>query len=299
MKIRNLQLMLVALTAATLAWTPFTAAAGGDGVDVILEWNAIALEANVIDHSGPDLPGDLLSDTQGPPASARVLAMVHAAMFDAYNSIDGSYTPYLTDAPAAPGASVDAAVARAAHETLLALIPAGAVVYADALQTTLDRVTDATSRADGEDVGFIVADALLAARAGDAAFLGGTYTPGGDPGDHDVDPQNPAQSFISPDIAGMPPFGVSDVLAYRAPEPPSLRSRAYTRAFREVRRLGDFRGGDSGATVPRNDETYVIANYWSYNGSPGTGTPPRLYNQIARLIAIQEGNTEVENARLF
>jgi hypothetical protein len=29
------------------------------------------------------------------------------------------------------------------------------------------------------------------------------------------------------------------------------------------------------------------------------GTPPRLYNQIARTIAVQEGNTIVENSRLF
>ena len=36
-----------------------------------------------------------------------------------------------------------------------------------------------------------------------------------------------------------------------------------------------------------------------YDGRPGLGTPPRLYNQIARTVAIQEGNTEAENARLF
>ncbi len=43
----------------------------------------------------------------------------------------------------------------------------------------------------------------------------------------------------------------------------------------------------------------MIANYWSYNGSPGTGTPPRLYNQIAREIALRAGNNVSQNARLF
>ena len=27
--------------------------------------------------------------------------------------------------------------------------------------------------------------------------------------------------------------------------------------------------------------------------------PPRLYNQIAQAIAVQENNTEIQNARLF
>src|SRR5205823_1323922 len=32
---------------------------------------------------------------------------------------------------------------------------------------------------------------------------------------------------------------------------------------------------------------------------PGLGSPPRLYNQIARVIAAERGNTEVQNARYF
>ena len=43
----------------------------------------------------------------------------------------------------------------------------------------------------------------------------------------------------------------------------------------------------------------MIGIYWGYDGRPGLGTPPRLYNQIARTIAVQEGNTEAENARMF
>ncbi len=271
----------------------------GSDWDVILEWNAVALEANVLDHNGPDVPGDQLSPTQGPPASARVLAMVHGAMFDAYNSIDRRYTPYLVQVDAAAGASADAAAAQAAHDVLRALIPAGASVYEDALERTMQRTTDPQSHMDGADVGAAVAAQMLAARGGDAAFLGGSYAPTGEPGNRDVDPENPGQSFISPDIGGLPPFGVIDVEPFRAPPPPPLPSVEYATAFEEVRRLGAFRGGETGDEVPNDDLSYVIANFWSYNGSPGLGTPPRLYNQIARVIAAEQDNAVHENARLF
>ncbi len=277
------------------------------GEDVILEWNAVALQVNVIDHNGRDTPGDELSDTQGPPASARVLALVHAAMFDAYNTIDPRYTPYLGQPiPNPPGASVDAAVAQAAHDVVIGLFPGNRAprpaireFVDDALHTTLSRVKRNSSRNKGRTVGKIVARKLLKTRRHDDLFLGGIYQPTGSPGDHDVDPFNPQQSFISPDIGGLSPFGVTSVLPYRAPAPPELSSAIYADAFAEVRDLGVFRGGGEGEPITTDDETYVIANYWSYNGSPGTGTPPRLYNQLVREIAIRAGNDVAENARLF
>ncbi len=283
------------------------------GQDVILEWNAVALQVIVIDHNGPDTPGDQLSNTQGPPASARVLALVHAAMFDAYNTIDPRYTSYLgSPFPSPPGASIDAAVAQAAHDVIVGLYsgnqaprPEIRQFVDDALQATLARVTSNSSRNKGRTVGKIIAKKLLQLRRMDGNFLGGTYTPVIAVGEHNVDPKHPQQSFISPEIGGLPPFGVSNIVAYRAPPPPSPNSTdpgdilEYAFAFEEVERLGVFRGGTTGAMAPTDDETYVIANFWSYNGSPETGTPPRLYNQIARQIAIRAGNDVWQNARLF
>lgn len=280
--------------------------ASGDRPDVILEWNAVALKANLIDHNGLDTPGNLLSDTQGPPASARVLAIVHAAMFDAYNSVKPRYTSYLVRVPWARNASADAAVAKAAHDVLMDLYsgpeeprPQIREMVSDSLKKTLRRVRSRPRKIRGIIVGKIVAKIILQSRFGDSAFLGGDYTPTVEIGYHDVDPKNPGQSFISPDFGGLSPFGVESVTPYLAPTPPPISSSEYAMAMEEVKRLGEFRGGSTGATVPTNDESYVIANYWSYNGSPGTGTPPRLYNQIARLIAEQRRNKVGENARLF
>lgn len=286
---------LVRLTLLGLALTyaadiPVGAA---EPVDVILEWNAIALEANAIDHTAPEAPGDALSVTQGPPASARALAIVHAAMFDAYNSVDARYTPYYVPAPSANGASADAAVAQAAHDVLVALYPAGEDFFDDALEQTLARVASRPARNKGIAAGAFVAEQILDLRAGDGADVPHTYTPTGAIGNHDVDPLHPTQGFISPDYGLVTPFAVSDITVYRAPPPPSIDSAEYTFAFNEVRALGE-----ADSTERTFDET-VIGLYWSYNGSPMMGTPPRLYNQIARVIAVQEKNKVHENARLF
>jgi hypothetical protein len=49
-----------------------------------------------------------------PAAGQRVVAMMQVAMFDAINSIDRSYRPYLVQLPAAPTTSKEAAAATAA-----------------------------------------------------------------------------------------------------------------------------------------------------------------------------------------
>src|SRR6516225_5590256 len=57
--------------------------------DVILAWNAVALEVNRISYSG-----NVVNDELGPTRSSRALAIEHVAMFDAWNSIHRQYTPY-------------------------------------------------------------------------------------------------------------------------------------------------------------------------------------------------------------
>jgi vanadium chloroperoxidase len=53
------------------------------------------------------------------------------------------------------------------------------------------------------------------------------------------------------------------------------------------------------------DQT-LIGIFWGYDGAAGLGTPPRLYNQILRRLAMSRSpgnptkpNTEAQNARLF
>jgi vanadium chloroperoxidase len=54
-----------------------------------------------------------------------------------------------------------------------------------------------------------------------------------------------------------------------------------------------------GGIAPRTPEETLIGIYWAYDGAAGLGTPPRLYNQIVRRLAIAKGNSVAQNARLF
>ena len=55
----------------------------------------------------------------------------------------------------------------------------------------------------------------------------------------------------------------------------------------------------AGGAGPRTTDETLIGIFWGYDGAAELGTPPRLYNQIIRQIAIAQNNTEAQNAELF
>jgi hypothetical protein len=61
--------------------------------------------------------------TNYPVMGVRMMAMVHAAMFDAVNSIERRYRPYLVQLPAERTTSEEAAAATAAAEVLATINP--------------------------------------------------------------------------------------------------------------------------------------------------------------------------------
>src|SRR4051794_16418405 len=86
--------------------------------DPVLEWNGIALDAIKNDSFlGANIT------CPGPDLQARALAIVQIAVYDAVNSIDGSYDAYLTQVNAPHDASITTAVAQAGHDTLVNLFP--------------------------------------------------------------------------------------------------------------------------------------------------------------------------------
>jgi hypothetical protein len=258
--------------------------------DVVLEWNAIALDA---------LKNDSLLGANakqvGPTRASRALAIVQAAVFDAVNSIDHSYDPYLIEVNAPKGASITAAAAQAAHDTLVALYPDYKPTLDADLAADLASIP-AVPRAEGVLVGKAVAAAILAARQNDGADVDMPYTPGDQPGQWRPDPLHPDQKALGSLWGDVTPFALKNPEQFHVPPPPALTSAQYTAAFNEVKSLG----GD-GVITPtvRTPEQTQIAFFWGYDGSPGLSTPPRLYNQIAEVLAKQEGNSVAENARFF
>ena len=78
--------------------------------------------------------------------------------------------------------------------------------------------------------------------------------------------------------------------------PPALNSTAYAQAFKQILQLG---GDGVNSPTQRTVDQTLVGVFWGYDGSPGIGVPPRLYNQIVEVIAGQMHNSEVQNARLF
>src|SRR3989454_10930547 len=97
----------------------------GPGVtDRLRHWNQIAVDASGVDHT-PVPPGDprVFGEQFGPGRSSRALAIVPIAVFDAVNAVVGGFQSYTRLRAASQDASVEAAIALAAHHTLAALFP--------------------------------------------------------------------------------------------------------------------------------------------------------------------------------
>jgi hypothetical protein len=201
-------------------------------------------------------------------------------------------------------ASLNAAVAQAAHETLTALYPNQSAVFDAELARVLAGISPHHGRDEGRLVGLFAALNILADRAGDGGDAPNGTFPGGPKviGEHRPDPLNAGQGLLTPLWGAVTPFAMDDVTNFHAPPPPRPDSpdvaerMAYALAYDDVLRLG----GDGVVTpTERTAEQTEIGLFWGYDGSNGLGVPPRLYNQVARVISKEEHHSAIENARLF
>lgn len=260
-------------------------------MDSILFWNAVALEANRESFTNGK------NEQPGPTLSSRALAIVHLAMYDAYAAFDPTAgAAYLSGLPPAPPppASAQAAVAAAAYFTLAALYP-GQKNFFD---TSLSEAGGVLN--EGHEFGRTVAQAILADRRNDPGAGADGFVPSFGRGKHKVDPDNPGQGFHAP-FYGAKSNGFAITRRFEL-QPPPFGTPEYIAALRQVRGRGiapELMGTLPAGIAQRTTDQTLIGTYWSYDGSTRLGTPPRLYNQIIRRIAIAKANTEAQNARLF
>src|ERR1700756_3216714 len=99
---------------------------------------------------------------------ARSFAIMHAAIYDAVNAIDGTHKPYLVRLSASHFASQEAAAAAAAHEVLVKLFPSFQATLDTQFQQALAQLPN-RGKADGINVGNTVADRILARRSNDGS----------------------------------------------------------------------------------------------------------------------------------
>jgi hypothetical protein len=268
---RGSAVLIAALMTVVAAGRP--AASDRPPGNAVTHWNAVATEAFIP------------SQGTNPVAQSRTFAILHAAIHDALNAIDRRFEEYTPGLPAAPGASVEAAVAAAARDVLLALVPDQAVLVEAAYGRALAIVPEGPAKLAGVATGQAAASANLSRRQGDR-FEKATepvYVPRPGPGEYQFTP--PFGFAALPGLGRVTPF-VVDIREHAVDGPQQLSSGKYARDLAYVKALGDSK------SAIRTPEQSQIAQFW-YEDSP------LGWNRIANTVARQRGLDPWSAARTF
>ena len=245
--------------------------------DVVLLWNETVLNA-------------IRAERTPPPLAARHLAIVHAAIYDAVNSIQRTHQPYYVRVEAPADALPEVVAAVAAHRSLLTLYPKQVRLLDAALDQSLQKVPEGPAKVESIRLGQYVAEQVLAWRERDGAATRTAYTPRQGVGAWQPTPPD-FRAALAPQWPSVVCFCMKSGSQFRPPTPPAVGSAAYWADYQEVRDLGGARSNNRTA-----DQTQ-IARFWADDA--GTATPPGHWNQIAQAVARSRGTKLAENARLF
>jgi hypothetical protein len=272
LRARSLALCMAAAALIALA------ASASARADTVTDWNANAVNA-LVTTAG-----------QSPTVSTVHLAMVHGAVYDAVNSIDERYEPYLVEVRARDWYSKDAAAATAAYKVLSAVVPAQQPALKSLYDASLAGIPAGRAKDGGVTVGEVAAAAMLAARANDGR--GGAYrfpAPATSTDPWPMGQWRPVLPAFGNDPAAwvkdVKPFLIRDAARYAGPPPYSVTSKGYAREFEEVKSIGAL--NSSTRTADQTDQ----ARFWAEGPLPWT--------RAARQLAIDRGLRSSESARMF
>jgi PAP2 superfamily len=211
----------------------------------------------------------------------REMAMVHVAMFDAVNSIQQRYRPYLTRIPTPDATSQDAAASAAAAAVLTELHADKAADIRAALSEELAKIPDSGAKADGVRLGEQIAAKVLGARATDGANAADPYRPKTTAGVY-----VPTSTMVGSAWPQMTPFALASASQFRPPPPLALSSKAWADDFNEIKSVG---ARNSPTRSPQATET---ARFWLMVGPPA-------YHPIARQLIDRKQLGVIDSARFM
>src|SRR5947209_1573837 len=260
----NLRKVLLAATMMCAAPSAFA--------NVITDWDEKAVAAVT--------PLAALGGTT-PYMAQRMMAMVHAAMFDAVNSIERRYRPYLVQLPAAATTSKEAAAATAAA-TLLATIDANtASEMKGALATYLVSIPDGAAKTDGVKLGEAIAAKVIEARANDGCDAPDAYRPRTSPGVY-----VPTAITINSMWPNMKPFAIARGSQFRPKPPVALDSAEWATDYNEIKEYGAQR------STKRTEPQTETARFWLAAG-------PAAYHPFARRLVTIKQMDVVDSSRFM
>ena len=247
--------------------------------DPIAAWNQIS--ENAVKAAG-----------HPPPVAALDFAIVHLAIYDAIESIDGHYEPYNTRVPGATG-SLSAAAAKAGHDTLVGLFP-GQIAALDLAYADFLAANGVDPLDPGTAVGAQTAANMLALRTNDGRFplnpppfLGSTAigqwrpTPSLLPG-----PPPTLAPGLTPWVATVRPFTMRSDSQFRVDPPPDLTSERWADDYNETKTVGSL------TSTTRTAEQTEIGYFWAVSG-------PVLWQNALRYISNNYLKDTGESARMY
>ena len=243
------------------------------GADVVLDWNAIAVNTAV-------------ANKQNPFAQARYAAIVQLAVFEAVNSITHEYQPYLGTITAPADASPDAAAIEAAYEVLVAYFPSSQPTLYTAYLKSMGAIPDGPAKTDGMTTGHNAASAMMLLRANDGSSPALFFPPGPPvPGEWQATPSCSPAGGIAFQWPNVTPFGISSASDFLLDPPPALTSNQYAKAYNEVMTVGSLN-----STQRPQDRANVALFY-------AASSPTQVFNQAAEQVAVAQSRSLSDNAR--
>ena len=216
-----------------------------------------------------------------PYMAQRMMGMVHVAMFDAVNSIERRYRPYLVQLPADPATSKEAAAATAAAMVLATIDERTAAEMKVALANYLAPLPDGTVKSDGVKLGEAVARKILEVRANDGSDAPDAYRPRTTPGVY-----VPTAIPISSMWPNMKPFVLNTPSQFRPGPPVALESKEWATDYNELKETGGQ------ISAKRTAQQTEIARFWLVG-------PPVAYHPLVRKLVLAQQMNVVDSARLM
>jgi hypothetical protein len=216
-----------------------------------------------------------------PAAGQRVVAMVQVAMFDAINSVERRYRPYLVQLPAATTTSREAAAAAAAAAVLAGLHPQAEAEFKAAGAAYLVTLPDGDGKGEGIKLGEAIAARILATRAKDGADAPDSYRPRTVPGVY-----IPTPITVSSTWPNVTPFALMSQSQFRPQAPVALNSEEWAKDYNEIKELGSKTSGKRSARQTED------ARFWLITG-------PQSTEPLVRQIVAAKKMNLIDGARFM
>jgi hypothetical protein len=302
-KFKKIRILPLLITVALLVGPAFAARAADFTATPVIVWSTEARRAIV-----PAGPGDIFgTENYGnkfPGEAAVYMGIVHAAIYDAAVAIEGGYEPYAIALTAPRDTSSAAAIATAAHHTLvgcpdcshsglqppLGLTPAQQAILDGDYANYVAAIPDGAAKTNGIALGKQVAAAVVALRTNDGRERNPTLAdlnpPSPGVGIWEPNPGNPPPPVLGLRLPGITPLALESASQFRPDGPNDITSDEYTEDFNQVKELGRV---DSATRTPAQT---AQALFW-------TDHDIRQWNDGMLRLVTDRGLDLVQAARML